>query len=413
MFLEEDIAKRWKEYVSELYDDPTRPDPEEIVVEGGTPFRVEEVKKAIKKMKPGKAPGLDEITTEHLKALDERGTEELTEICNNIYDTGYLPDDLKHSVFITIPKKKKAQHCCEHRTISLMSHITKIILSIIIERNRDIIDREISDSQSGFRSGIGTREGIFNIRAIIEKMLAVKKKLYVCFIDYEKAFDRVFHYILMEKLSQLDIDSKDKRIIQNLYWKQTATVKTGSGSSEPFSVKRGVRQGCVLSPILFNLYTDKIFREDLAGIRIGDEVYSNLRYADDTVLVAESEEELQQLVDEIKERSGRHGLKMNVKKTKTMVIRRDVKEVCKVNIQVDGKILEQVEEYLYLGHIVTEDGKCETEIRRRIAIARSTFMSMKNLLTARTLHLQTRKKLIRCYILSTLLYASETWTINQ
>ena len=151
----------------------------------------------------------------------------------------------------------------------------------------------------------------------------------------------------MEKLSDLDIDSKDKRIIQNLYWKQTATVQTGSGSSEPFNVKRGVRQGCVLSPILFNLYTDKIFREDLAGIRIGNDVYSNLRYADDTVLVAESEEELQKLVDEVKERSGRLGLKMNVKKTKTMVIRRDIKEVCKVNIQVDGKILEQVKDYLY------------------------------------------------------------------
>ena len=146
---------------------------------------------------------------------------------------------------------------------------------------------------------------------------------------------------------------------------------------------------------------------------MGGQEYSNLRYADDTVLIAESKEELQKLMDEIKSRSLVKGLKMNVKKTKTMVIRRNVNEECKVEINVDGKILEQVKQYIYLGHIITEDGKCDVEIRRRLEIARSNFMNMKSLLTARKLHLNTRKKLIRCYILSTLLYASETWSINQ
>ena len=396
-----------------MYDDPTRPEAEEIEIEEGSPITKEEVKKVIKKMKVGKAPGIDDITTEHLKGLDENGLDKLTELCDLIYNTGYIPDDLKHSLFITIPKKKKAQNCCEFRTISLMSHITKIILSIIILRNKVKLDREISQSQSGFQTGLGTREGLFNIRIIIGKMLAVRRKLYACFIDYEKAFDRVFHAKLMEILLNVDIHSKDRRIIQNLYWEQTASVKTGSGMSDTFNVKRGVRQGCVLSPILFNIYTDRIFREGLCGIKLGEEVFSNLRYADDTVLIAESEEELQKLVDEVKERSLALGLRMNVKKTKTMVIRRNVEEVCKIQIKVDGKILEQVESYVYLGQIITEDGKCEVEIRRRIAIARSNFMNMKNLLTARVLHLNTRKKLIRCYILSTLLYASETWEINQ
>ena len=97
---------------------------------------------------------------------------------------------------------------------------------------------------------------------------------------------------------------------------------------------------------------------------MGGEEYSNLRYADDTVLIAETIEELQDLVNEVKERSLAKGLKMNVKKTKTMVIRRNIDEDCKIDISVDGKILEQVKQYLYLGHIITEDGRCETEIRR-------------------------------------------------
>ena len=374
LFTEEEIKKRWKEYVGDLYDDPNRPEAEEITVEGGRDISKAEVAKVIKRMKNGKAAGIDEIKTEHLKALGDEGLNRITELCNKIFNTGYIPKELRHSLFITIPKKKNAQKCEEHRTISLMSHVTKILLSIIIERNKEKIDAQISDSQSGFRPGIGTREGIFNIRQIVDKMLAKKKKVYCCFIDYEKAFDRVYHSTLMTILEDINIDSKERRIIQNLYWKQSASIITSSGTSDEFEVKRGVRQGCVLSPNLFNLYTENIFKEDLVGVRVGGENVSNLRYADDTVLIAESVKELQTLVDEVKNRSKIKGLSMNVKKTKTMVIRKNTKSRCKIEIKVDDKTLEQVQQYLYLGHIITEDGKCEVEIRRRIEIARSNFL---------------------------------------
>lgn len=258
-----------------------------------------------------------------------------------------------------------------------------------------------------------TREGIFNTRSLIERTLEIRGKLYVCFIDYKKAFDRVYHQKLMEVMEKHGLDDNDRRIIQNLYYKQTASVQFGEEQSESFPIKRGVRQGCVLSPKLFNVYTEEIFNrnEDLKGVRIGGISINDLRFADDTLLVAESEEELQELLSQVEANSLEFGLEMNVKKTKTMVIRRDVKEECNIKIQANGKTLEQVKKYVYLGHLVTEDGRCDHEIRRRIEIARAAFIKMKSILTSRKLKIETRKRLIRCYIMSTFLYAAETWTI--
>ena len=162
------------------------------------------------------------------------------------------------------------------------------------------------------------------------------------------------------------------------------------------------------------MYTECIFKEieDLQGIKLFVEFINNLRYADDTVLLAESEEELQVLVDAVKEESLKYGLEMNTKKTKTMVIRKNTHEVVNAKIKVDGVILEQVEKYQYLGQLITEDGRCEVEIKRRIEIARTNFMKMKEVLTSKKLSMVTRKKLLYCYVISTLMYAAETWIIN-
>ena len=240
-----------------------------------------------------------------------------------------------------------------------------------------------------------TREGIFNFRIIVEKLLEKNKKIYICFIDYKKAFDRVFHMKLIDALNKLEIDGKDLTLIKNLYWNQTASIRTEDGYSGSFPIKRGVRQGCVLSPHLFNVYTEIIFRDfdDIPGVNLSGEYINNLRYADDTVLIAESEEELQKLVDAVKEGSRVYGLEMNTKKTKTMVVRRDPNDGSSVNIKVDGVTLEQVESYQYLGQIITEDGRCEKEIRRRIGIAKTNFLKMKDVLITKKLSMEIRKKI--------------------
>ena len=165
---------------------------------------------------------------------------------------GKIPKDLAKSVFITLPKIPGTMDCELHRTISLMSHLTKVILRIIMARMRKSLRPEISQLQVGFVPDKSTRNAIFT--------LSMLKDLYLCFIDYSKAFDKVRHEKLFNILEHLDIDGKDLRVIRILYWDLSAAVRIGGELSEYKLIKRGVRQGCVISPDLFNIYSEMILR---------------------------------------------------------------------------------------------------------------------------------------------------------
>ena len=164
---------------------------------------------------------------------------------------------------------------------------------------------ELPDVQAGFRKGKGTRDQIANIRWIIEKAREFQKNIYFCFIDYAKAFDCVDHNKLWKILKEMGIPDHLTRLLRNLYAGQEATVRTGHGTTDWFQVGKGVCQGCTLSPCLLNLYSEYIMRnaglEDIqAGIKIAGRNMNNLRYADETILMAESEEELKSLLMKVK-----------------------------------------------------------------------------------------------------------------
>ena len=152
-------------------------------------------------MSKGKSTGIDDITTEMLEVLGEFGIDTLTSICNEMYTTVYIPEDLKTSVFILLPKKQKAVECSDYRTISLMCHTLKLLLTVILKRVTNKIDIEVGCEQAGFRKNSGT-----------------------------------------------------KAVTAHLYWQQITLIRNGSDLTEPVKIKRGVRQVCVLSPVIFNLY---------------------------------------------------------------------------------------------------------------------------------------------------------------
>ena len=199
-----------------------------------------------------------------------------------------------------------------------MSHITRLILKIIQLRVIDKVDKEVSRLQSGFRPGMGTREGIYNLRTMCARAMEINQDVYICFINYTKAFDRVKHSKMVKCVTEIGVDSKDLQIITKMYWEQTAVVRTESGVTSEFKIKKGVKQGCVLSSSLFKLYTEKIFREveDKDGVIVGGLNINNLRYADDTALVAFTIQNLKNLVNAVNEKGKPHGMEINVVKTK-------------------------------------------------------------------------------------------------
>ena len=207
-----------------------------------------------------------------------------------------------------------------------------------------------------FWKGRGTRDQIANICWIIEKAREFLENIYFCFIDYAKAFDCVDHNNLWKILKVVGIPDHLTCLLRNLYADQEATVRTRHGTMDWFQIGKGVRQGCILSLCLFSLYAEYIGNagvdEAQAGIKIVKRNINNLRYADDTTLMEESEEELKSLLMKVKEESKKAGLRHNIQKTKIMASGPIISR------QIDGETMETVTEFIMGGSKVTADDDC-------------------------------------------------------
>ena len=196
------------------------------------------------------------------------------------------------------------------------------MLKILQARLQQYVNCELSYVQAGFRKGRGTKDQIDNIRWIIEKAREFQRNIYFCFIDYAKAFDCVDHHKLWTILQEMGIPDYLICLLRNLYAGQEATVRTGHGTTDWFQIGKGICQGCILSPCLFNLYAEYIMRnagleEAQTRIKIAGRNINNLRYADDITLMAESEEELKSLLMKAKEESEKVALKLTLKKPRS------------------------------------------------------------------------------------------------
>ena len=265
----EDIKKRWQEYIEELYKkDLHDPDNHDGVYHTHLePDMLEyEVKWALGRVTINKASGDDGIPVELFQILKDAAGKVLHSICQQIWKTQQWP------------------------------HASKVMFKILQARLQQYVNHELPDIHAGFRKGRENRDLIGNICWIMERAREFQKNIYFCFIDYAKAFDCVDHNKLWKILKEMGIPDHLGCLLRNLYAGQEATIRTGHGTTDWFQIGKGVRKGCILSPCLFNLYAENIIRkagleEAQAGIKIAGRNTNNLRYADDTIRMADSEEE--------------------------------------------------------------------------------------------------------------------------
>ena len=201
-------------------------------------------------------------------------------------------------------------------------------------------------------------------------------------------------------------------LLRNVYAGQEAAVRTGHGTADLFQIWKREHEGCILSPCLFNLYTEYIMGnagldEAQAGIKISRRNINNLRCADDIILMAESEEELKSLLMKVKEESEKVGLKLNIQNTKIMV------SGPITSWQIDGETMETVRDFIFLGSKITADGDCSHEIKRRLFLGRKAMTNLDSILKCRDITLPTKVRLVKAMVFPVVMYGCESWTIKK
>jgi hypothetical protein len=221
------VLKIWENYITELHDRinqlvtlEVEPEEEVDADEKGPYILQTEVEKAIKEMKIKKATGDDDVPGDVFKLFGEGGLRIMTKLIKTICETGEWPKDFTEVKMIAFKKKQQATKCSDHRTINLIAHTTKIVAKILRRRIEKKIKDVLEEDQFGFRRGKGTRDAIGVLRIISERTLEIDEELSVCFIDWQKAFDRVNWTNLMQIIKEIDIDWRKRRLISNLYMAQ-------------------------------------------------------------------------------------------------------------------------------------------------------------------------------------------------
>jgi Reverse transcriptase (RNA-dependent DNA polymerase)/Endonuclease-reverse transcriptase len=379
---------------------------------------MDELKKAMKKLKNGKAAGVDGVTSEMIKyggaVLDVR----LLQLMNACFKSGRAPEEWKCAVIVPLYKGKGDKYDCKnYRGISLLSVTGKLYGRMVIGRVQKVTQESISEVQCGFMPGRGCSDQIFTVQQLIEKCEDVGKKLFVAFVDLEKAYDRVNRSMLWSVLDEYGVKGRLLGAVKAMYEGSKACVRMNGGLSEWFEVSRGVRQGCVMSPWLFNIFMDKCIRmaESMAasesGIKMDLLILKMLLYADDAVVVAESAEELQSMLVSLEESTRSMDLKINGGKTKIMVFNGENDDAN--NVMLNGEKLERVNEFVYLGRMFQENGSLDGEINRRVQAGRRVVGAMAGLARSEVLSTKAKLAVYNSVLVPTMLYGSESWVCQE
>ena len=321
----------------------------------------EELQMTLNRLRNGKAVGEDDVAGEYLKALKAVGREQLGMEINSVFNGGEIPISWKRSRVLLIPKGPKQDDVKNYRPIAIISVICKVAMMIMRNRLNEAVEDTnfLGDIQGGFRKNRRTEDNLFVLERIIETCKQRGDKLFLGFLDLEKAYDRVNRGKLFDILKRYGIGCKFVEVIENIYKGSEVKFIWKGVETEWVETKSGVRQGCPLSPLLFNLYVREIGRKiENSGLGVTFPIVEDneqikqwinvagLMYADDIVLIAKSREDMQTLLTSLDDIALEYGLSFSEKKSK--VIR--INEECKDETwRLNGKEIKEDKTYKYLG----------------------------------------------------------------
>ncbi|KAM8704295.1 hypothetical protein ACLKA7_008835 [Drosophila subpalustris] len=322
--------------------------PYTTILEMDREIEVVEVTDAIARCKVRKTPGEDRVPAEFFKNASPLFISQLTTTFNKIFATANVPDSFRKNVIYPIFKKGNALEPENYRGISFINAVAKVFTSVILARLTKWVKMHdiLGEHQAGFREGYSTVDSIFALTAIANHHLAQKKKMYAFFVDFKAAFDTIDRNSLYLKLSNLGVSTKMINIVKSLYCQNKTTVWDGKQLSKWFTTNLGVKQGCLLSPLLFSLYVDDIMSILPGGVKMGTERIKVLMYADDMVLLADSPSGMQSMIDALYEYCRTWSLEINTQKSKILVIRESRGRRARADIwTLNGEELEIVTNY--------------------------------------------------------------------
>ena len=328
---EDQVIERWRTYFEELLNrlDPENPIEEYHLIEAEDEIdepTVEVVKRAIKRLKNNRSPGNDNIPSEIWKyggdiLLEER----LHSLIRKIWNEEAIPDVWEEGILIPLHKKGDKLVCSNYRGINLLVTAYKILTIIIYEKMKPYVEDILGEYQAGFRQGRSTNDQLFIIRQIIEKMWEYNKYHVHMFIDFKQAYDSIHRPSMWNIMREMGIPEKLVRVTKACYRNTTCSIRYGKKMSAPIEIKTGLKQGCVLSTVLFNIMMEKVVRNVMnrpEGIEFREMTINCLGYADDIDIMTEDIRATEQLVSVFKENAERIGLRINEDKTKVMGIAR-------------------------------------------------------------------------------------------
>ena len=410
----EEILKICEQFYKELYDktiqDPPIQTTSSADTEKAPPFTEREVESCLKDMSKNKAPGPDQITSDVYKLGGEQIIKCLTECFNNILETKKIPPSWNEAKIIILYKKGDPDDIKNYRPISLLAHSYKLFTRLLQKRMEEVLDRNQPREQAGFRKHFSTTDHIYTLNQVIEKCNEFNLPLCVGYIDYEKAFDSVEHFAIFEALRKINVKEDYVQILENIYDKATARIHIDGMESEPFPIKRGVRQGDPISPKLFTSAIEEIFKkaELSSGIEIDGETLTDLRFADDVALLTKTPQQMESQMNTLNNISKTVGLKMHKGKTKYMLNYPNQDTVC-----IETEEIEKVEKYKYLGQTTYLRETTKEEIKCRIRAGWSCFGRNREVFLDDEMPMSLRRQVFDQCVLPSMTYGCQTWSLTK